>query len=125
MGMGMGMMSRGVVGLVMDRIELDSNGIRCDVNMNPAFYMSIATDNNVVDSTTSTVHLLIPVQRQSTSSDDGVVKATGQSDLQSQALQIWSQIPGVPIDVLLVALRVYASEAVRDSTWCDQPIVLV
>ena len=30
--MGMGMMSRGVVGLVMDGIELDSSGIECDGN---------------------------------------------------------------------------------------------
>jgi len=28
----MGMMSRGVVGLFMDGIELDSNGIGCDVD---------------------------------------------------------------------------------------------
>ena len=48
MGMGMGMMSRGVVGWVVDGIELDSNGIWCDLNMNLAFYMSIYTDENVV-----------------------------------------------------------------------------
>ena len=57
--MGMGMRSRGVVGWVVGGIELDSNGIRCDVNMDLAFYMSMFTDENVVDSATSTVHLII------------------------------------------------------------------
>jgi len=46
-------MSRGVVGLVMGGIELDSKGIACNVNMNLAFYMSIFTDENVVGYATS------------------------------------------------------------------------
>ena len=59
MGMGMGMMSRGVVGWAMDGIELDSNAMRRDVNVDLAFLMSIFTDKNVVGYATSTVHLII------------------------------------------------------------------
>jgi len=49
----MGMMSRGLVELGVDGIQLDSNAMRLDVDMDLAFYMSMFTDENVVGYATS------------------------------------------------------------------------
>jgi len=121
----MGMMSRGAVGLVVDGIELDSNGIGCDLDLDLAFYMSTSTDKNVVGYATSTVHFLILCKGNRHRQTTVWSNPSGNQTCSVEFYRSRHRSLGVAIDVLLVASRGSAREAVRDSTTREQSIVLV